>query len=247
MHEYPLCIPPNVRHIKRAYAGPLGRALLHIAFSDEIGHFEYCNQVNSSGQCMIAGVNDPGGVDGDDAFCFSAASSTRIGISGCTGADVDFDGVPYQHTWPGSLKDRDQDVRFNPRSVLFTSPLFRPNGRDEEQESQLRNYSRVGFETDLPLIENTCNPITGAGCVNPPTGANSYPIYSTHGGDSGCVWQLGGPFIPGTTNTFGGTLTAEYGSLLPLVYPGVDRSPASTTSGKYYLIILCEAKLHREE
>jgi hypothetical protein len=146
----------------------------NIAFSDEIGHFEYCNQVNSSGQCMIAGVNDPGGVDSDDVFCFSAASSTRIGISGCLGADEDFDGVPYQHTWPGSLQDRSQDVRFNPRSVLFTSPLFTPTARGEHE---LENYSRVAFETDLPLIEdpavspnNNCNGSTGAGCVNPPRG-----------------------------------------------------------------------------
>ena len=30
---------------------------------------------------------------------------------------------------------------------------------------------------------------------------------------------MGGPFIPGTTNTFGGTSAAEYGSLLHLTYP----------------------------
>jgi hypothetical protein len=194
----------------------------NIAFSDEIGHFEYCNQVNSSGQCMIAGINDPNGVDADDVGCFSATSSTRIAIAGCTGTDDDFDGVPYQHTWPGSIRDRNQDVRFNPRSVLFTSPLFTPVSAG----GTLSNYSRVAFETDLPRIEdpgvssnNNCNRSTGAGCVNPPNGANFYPIYSTHGGDLSCVWQLGGPYVPGTKNTFGGTSTAEYGSLLQLVYP----------------------------
>lgn len=203
----------------------------NIAFSDEIGHFEYCNQVNSFGNCVMAGVNDPNGVDSDDFPCFSAASSTRIGIAGCVGADIDFDGVPYQFTWPGYLQDRSRDARFNPRPVLFTSPLFRPDGRAEEQ---LRNYSRVAFETDLPNIEdpsfspnNNCNLSTGSGCVNPPNGANFYPIYSTSDGDrdrdddDSCVWQLGGPFIPGTKNTFGGTSTAEYGSLLQLVYPVV--------------------------
>jgi len=31
---------------------------------------------------------------------------------------------------------------------------------------------------------------------------------------------LGGANIPGTTQTFGGNSTAEFGPLLPLVYPG---------------------------
>jgi hypothetical protein len=193
----------------------------NIAFSDEIGHFEYvCSQVNSTGSNCFA-------VDADDDNCFLALVRGVSRLLGCTDADRDFDGVPYQHTWPGSVQDRSQDVGFHPRSVLFTSPLFRPDGRDEE----LRNYNRVAFETNLPNIEASCNVSTGAGCVNPPTGANFYPIYSTRGGenrdgetrddDSNCVWQLGGPFIPGTKNTFGGTSTAEYGSLLQLVFPGV--------------------------
>lgn len=107
-------------------------------------------------------------------------------------------------------------------SVLFTSPLFTPDGRG----GKLSNYSRVAFETDLPAIEdptfssnNNCDGITGNGCVDPPHGANFYPIYSTRrggedqddaaGNDEGsCVWQLGGPYIFGTKNTFGGTSTA---------------------------------------
>ncbi|MGH6811237.1 MAG: hypothetical protein ACREDM_02480 [Methylocella sp.] len=229
----------------------------NIAFSDEIGHFEYCNQVNSSGVCVMAGVNDPTGVDPDDVPCFSAASSTRSGIAGCTGADIDFDGVPYQHTWPGSIRDRSQDMRFNPRPVLFTSPLLSPDGRAEEHEDELRNYSRVAFETNLPRIEvqnfssnDNCNVNTGAGCVNPPIGANFYPIYSTRGGkgdrddgDRSCVWQLGGPFIPGTKNTFSGTSTAEYGSLLPLVFP--NGGVAITVFNYFWQVLTnnpCEAK-----
>jgi hypothetical protein len=100
----------------------------NIAFSDEIGHFEYCNRVDSNGNCTQAGVNDPSGIDGGDTLCFPATNSTRIGISGCTDTDDDFDGVSYQLAWPGSLQNRSQDVRFNPRSVQFTSPLFMPAG-----------------------------------------------------------------------------------------------------------------------
>ena len=215
----------------------------NIAFSDEIGHFEYCNQVDTSGNCAKAGANDPNGLDADDVGCFPPTSSTRIGIAGCLGADSDFDGVPYQHTWPGSLQDRSQDVRFNPRSVLFTSPLFAPVGGG----GKLSNYSRVAFETDLPAIEGSCNVITGAGCVNPPNGA-FYPIYSTHGGDSGCVWQLGGPFIPGTKNTFGGTSTAEYGSLLQLFFASAGGAEFFYQDFRQVLSNNpCEAKLHREE
>ena len=38
-------------------------------------------------------------------------------------------------------------------------------------------------------------------------------------GGGSCVWQLGGPFIKGTTNNFGGSSAAEFGPLLPLAYP----------------------------
>jgi hypothetical protein len=194
---------------------------------------------------MTAGVNDPSGVDADDFPCFSATSSTRIRIAGCTGTDGDFDGVPYQHIWPGSLKDRSQDVRFKPRSVLFTSPLFTPTARGEHE---LENYSRVAFETDLPAIETGCDVNTGIGCVNPPNGANFYPIYSTHGGDDGCVWQLGGPFIPGTKNNFGGTSTAEYGSLLQTVRPGVGGPVFHFDDFRQVLSQNpCRAELDREE
>src|SRR5438309_5494584 len=60
----------------------------------------------------------------------------------------------------------------------------------------------------------------GPGCVNPPTGASFYPIYTAGtAADGSCVWQLGGIYIPGTTNTFGGTSTSEYGPILQLFYP----------------------------
>jgi hypothetical protein len=63
--------------------------------------------------------------------------------------------------------------------------------------------------------------------VNPPKGADFYPIFTTarsEGGDeedARCIWRLGGPLLPQTTNTFGGTSAAEYGPLLQLAYPDV--------------------------
>jgi hypothetical protein len=61
--------------------------------------------------------------------------------------------------------------------------------------------------------------------VNPPVGATFYPFFSTTSVNGQCQWQLGGPFIPGTTNTFGGTSAAEFGPLLSLFYPAANGSP----------------------
>jgi hypothetical protein len=197
----------------------------NIAFSDEIGHFEYCSVVNPDGTCA-EGVYDPGGPDDDDVGCFGPEDSLRIQIGGCIGTDNDFDGVSYQPNWPGSLTNPGRDRRLHPRSVLFSSPTF--NGG--------RNYSRVAFEADLPRIEaadfgGNCDRSTGANCVNPPPGANFYPIFTTRNShDVGCLWQLGGTHIPGTETTFGGTSTAEFGPLLFLDDPGPGFTPIHRTN-----------------
>ena len=188
----------------------------NVAFSDEIGHFEYCTTVEVEGGPCTS--NNEGSLDGDDNGCFSAAFSLFVPIGGCIATDNDFDGVSYQKVWPGTDPNRGQDTKYHPSSILFTSPLF--NGT--------QNYERVAFEADLPRIEaadfgGNCNRFTGANCVNPPPGANFYPIYST-GTDNGtpsghCVWQFGGTELKGTTNTFGGNSTAEFGPLLFSFYP----------------------------
>ncbi len=208
----------------------------NVAFSDETGHFEYCNAVSSEGgSCTQDGVHDLdatlSGRD-DDTYCFDAAASSRIPIVGCfniPSGDADFDGVPYQNTWPGTLTNPKLDGSVHAQPARFTSPLFK------NSQGNTLNYSRVAFETNLPRIEtdtnppcqrhisNPADPSPGTGCVNPPVGASFYPIYTTtqmrNGGN--CIWQLGGANIPGTSNTFGGTSTAEYGPLLALAYPAV--------------------------
>jgi hypothetical protein len=195
----------------------------NVAFSDEIGHFEYCNAVSAEGGDCTS--NSEPALDGDDTGCFSAAVSLLVPIGGCIATDNDFDGVSYQPVWPGADPNRGQDRKYHPSSILFTSPLFGAS----------QNYSRVAFEADLPRIEaadfgGICNRFTGANCVNPPPGANFYPIYTT--GDpkksdsaskqltaGSCVWQLGGVNLKGTTNTFGGNSAAEFGPLLFTFYP----------------------------
>jgi len=185
----------------------------NVAMSDEIGHFEYCNAVTEEGGGCAQGDSDA-----DDVGCFSPASSLRIQIGGCLGTDGDFDGVPYQKVWAGSTNPG-QDAQFHPEAFQFSSPRF----------NFVRRYERIAFEADLPRIEAAdtidpslpaCNRTTGANCVNPPPNANFYPIFTTRNTALGCQWQLGGANIPGTTQTFGGTSTAEFGPLLPLTYPG---------------------------
>jgi hypothetical protein len=211
----------------------------NIAFSDEIGHYEYCNKVDTtagnfstdafgdvfSADCVVDGVHDLNTnnnlVGDDDVNCTDSTNNTAgfVPNIGCTGTDTDFDGVPYQLVWPGTNRDARIDRALHPTPVTIASPLF------TDREDQGRNYSRVAFEANLPRIEaadfgGNCNRTTGAGCTNPPPNANFYPIYSTQEDERGCRWSLGGPFIPGTVNAFGGNSVTEYGALFALVFPG---------------------------
>jgi hypothetical protein len=84
----------------------------NVAYSDEIGHFEYCNTVTAEGgRCTSNGESN---IDGDDAGCFSAAFSLFVPIGGCIATDNDFDGTSYQRVWPGTNPNRGQDTKFHP-------------------------------------------------------------------------------------------------------------------------------------
>jgi hypothetical protein len=208
----------------------------NVAFSDEIGHFEYCNAVNSfGGSCAASSYPDATDStrDSDDRACFpypvvNPAGATIGSLTGCLFSDGDFDGPEYQNgAWPGTTGAVASNVS---TPIRFSSPLFTGPGA-----SGLHNYQQMAFETDLPRIEGTdsspnnncqrhvsnpADPSPGSGCVNPPVGASFYPIYTTTTASNGsCIWQEGGASIPGTTNTFGGTSTAEYGGLLLSNYP----------------------------
>ena len=197
----------------------------NVAFSDEIGHFEYCAATGSEGgTCTTPGPEDPT-VDADDVGCYSAASSTRVRIGGCLGSDGDFDGPPYQRVWPGSTTPGN-DALLHPQSILFSSPRF--NG--------FHQFQRMSFEADLPRIEaadsidprfRPCDRNTGANCVNPPPGAQFYPLFTTRRTALGYAWQFGGANIPGTRETFGGNSTTEFGPLLTLTYPGRGNTPVT--------------------
>jgi len=198
----------------------------NVAFSDEIGHFEYCSSVDGGpgGTCADDPNDPPEGDFGDDSYCFLPGEFPMgVPVGGCLGTDDDFDGVSYQRVWPGTFSSRSADAKLHPQPVEFTSPLFFTG-------VGLEDYSRIAFEADLPRIEFAtdppCDRNTGEHCVNPPVGANFYPYYTTATNDQGtCVWHQGGGKIPGTTNNFGGSSTKEYGPLLLSVYPGPGFRP----------------------
>ena len=199
----------------------------NIAFSDEIGHFEFCNAIDGEGgNCTVPGVDDAK-LDDDDTFCFTSLFSPLIkNLTGCIGTEFDFDGTPYKATWPGSIPNPTAaQLDRLPGPIRFSSPLFIGDGGDGgDGGNELQNFDRVAFEADLPGIEfatsPACHTRTGVNCVNPPKGAAFYPIFTTVKASEGtCSWQLGGAHIPGTVNNFGGTSASEFGTApLPLVY-----------------------------
>lgn len=217
---------PYAFHPEYNTANPRGNTwsahTYNVAMSDEIGHFENCLALNATtGNCTKPGGLDPK-LDGDDTGCVPAADSTKVHINGCFASDSDWDGQSYRLDWPGTNPNVAKDQALHPQPVLFTSPQTRGH-----------NYSTIAFETDLPRIEAAdaqanppfCDRTTGANCVNPPMGAQFYPIFSTTMRHGTCVWQEGGKFLPNTTNDFGGSSTAEFGPLLKTLYPEPGFTP----------------------
>jgi hypothetical protein len=216
---------PYAFHPEYNTANPRGNTwsahTYNVAYSDEIGHFEHCLQLNADFNCAQAGSDDPGGLDDDDAFCVPGSDSLVVHINGCFASDDDYDGPSYQNDWPGTSRDPKQDQRVHPEPVMFTSPTTK-HGHD---------YPTIAFEADLPRIEapdsgGICDRSTGANCTNPPPGAAFYPFFTTTMDHGGCLWQEGGNFLPHTANHYGGSSAAEFGPLLLTVYP----IPGGTTS-----------------
>ena len=105
---------PYAFHPMYSTSGPNTRVLwaahsYNVAYSDEIGHFEYCNSVTNF---VCTGQPNPtdSSQDDDDVPCFTLpvlsnpdGSTVVPSFSGCVGGDDDFDGPEYQTgTWPGS-------------------------------------------------------------------------------------------------------------------------------------------------
>jgi hypothetical protein len=187
----------------------------NVAFSDEIGHFDFCvaGLARNKGVCHgLEGM--PGDVeraDIDDNYCFKASASTLVPVQGCLDTNAPgFDGMSYQNVWP------DGNLTLHPTPIQFTSPLTGANYDT--------NYDSSVFEADLPRIEapdlgGSCNRTTGEGCTKPPptddgAPATFYPFYSTTTGP--CRWIFGND-VPGlTANDFG--KIDQYGDLFQSTY-----------------------------
>ena len=203
----------------------------NVAFSDEIGHFEYCDAIDAGRRVHQAGRRRTPTVDEDDQVCLDGADfDALIPINGCLLDDGDFDGASYQRDWPGRFRNPFLDRKLHPTPVRFTVPTS--GGQALEQ---------MAFETDLPRIERgepgnpppQCDAITGANCVNPPPGAQFYPIYTATRvrGRACCSRAARSSRAP--SNTFGGNSKSEYGDLLFVDYAlrGIHGStPARRTS-----------------
>ncbi len=187
----------------------------NIAFSDEIGHFDFCTHINAdsptascNGQEGVPG--DQENADGDDNFCFPAAESLRYPATGCTDSNAPgFDGVSYhQSYWPNASSLSSPST--TPTPIDFSAPMT--------GAGYTTSYSQFAFETDLPRIEaadlgGSCirfGPNKGQGCTNPPPtddgNAAFYPYYTRL---NNCDFVEGGNF--GTGNNFGGSSAAEFG------------------------------------
>jgi hypothetical protein len=138
-------------------------------------------------------------------------------VTGCTYTnDPGFDGASYQRLWPNG------NTKIHPTPFQFTSPLTGTNYN--------KQYSQVGFEADLPAIEQGCNPTTGVGCTLIPTTdegqpAVFYPFYSTTKVAGTCYWQFGND-IPGEISNFG--QNGQYGTLLQQSYTQPGGSSAES-------------------
>jgi hypothetical protein len=187
----------------------------NIAFDEEIGHFDYCSNVNTTtfGCAGLEGApGDQEPTDADDAGCFPASASLLVQVSGCEGTNAPgFDGTSYLADWP------DGNTFLHPTPTLFSSPRTGP--------FNFFNYSGTALESDTPRIEaadfgGICDRTTGTGCtIVPPTDdgvpATFYPFYSITGFRhfSGCQWFIGNVVPRLTANDFGGV--SQYGTLFP--------------------------------
>jgi hypothetical protein len=221
---------PYSFHPMYSTSGPSTRVLwaahgYNVAFSDEIGHFDFCTAINANtGNCSgQEGIpSDLEAADADDGACFGAAQSLLYPSTGCEGQNVPgFDGVGYQQGyWPDSTSLAGPSTV--PSPIRFSAPLTGSAFRQP--------YSQLAFETDLPRNEATdlggqCQrflnlPNPGQNCVNPPTtddgtAAPFYPYFTQLPGPS-CDFVEGANFATG--NSFGGNSTAEFGPLLALTY-----------------------------
>ena len=198
----------------------------NVAASDEIGHFENCWRSTQMATARTPAATTPT-LDQDDTFCLPAADSTLVPIDGCFVRRRGLRRAVLPLDWPGT----------NPNPFIDQTAAPDADGvhqRDHQQRHD--DYSTIAFEADLPRIEAEdsqfnppfCDRTTGANCVNPPAGAQFYPLL--HDGDAqhgGCVWQQGGHAHPRDDEQLRGEL---HDGVRAAAADGVSPEPGSRRS-----------------
>jgi hypothetical protein len=220
-----------------SHANQGGWAVANLNVAYEVGHFTPCTSLTQPFQIPVGSYNDtawnlctspyedttapdtPTSAEPGDGPCFPAGdthgplNSAPDLLTGCTGADLDYDGTSYWRDWPDST----QPNRF-PSPLLISPP------------STVRGalYPQVQFLTDNPATNSACSPSSIAACVVPPPQAPGafYPYWTlasvAHA--SGCAWEFG-QMTNG--NSFGGD--QQYGQptvLSQIINLGImDESP----------------------
>ena len=121
----------------------------NVAFSDEIGHFDFCTKIDvNTGSCSglegVPGDQEP--ADGDDNACFGAAQSLALPVTGCLDTNAGFDGPSYQPVWP------DGDTVHHPTAVLFSSPR---TGAGSTLPNTISDFGRNNQVGDLLALTYT--------------------------------------------------------------------------------------------
>jgi hypothetical protein len=196
-----------------------GWAAANINVAYEVGHFIPCTALTSSAPVLVGTYKDPSwnfchgpyenaappdgtksSAEVNDFPCFKAGdthgplNSAPDLVTGCTGADLDYDGTSYWADWPDSV-----------RPGMFPSPLtIQP-----PTTAGGARYSQMQFLTDNPATNTQCNPAQPAGCVVPPAQAPGkfYPYWTQARVNGACVWEFG---QMRNGNTFGGD--KQYGT-----------------------------------
>lgn len=186
---------------KKVNQGGWAAANINVAY--EVGHFTPCTTLDKFAPVLLGNYDDPswkfcrgpyenaGPPDGskpsgepNDAPCYKAGdthgpiSSAPDLVTGCTGADLDYDGTSYWNDWPHSLTPGRA-----PSALTIQEPTT-VNGA---------GYARMQFLTDNPATNNRCSTAHPAGCVVPPPQApgHFYPYWTQAKLNSACVWEFG--------------------------------------------------------
>ncbi|MBV9822935.1 MAG: hypothetical protein JO144_11910 [Actinobacteria bacterium] len=209
-----------------------GWAAANINVAYEIGHFTPCTSLHGFAPVPVGSYHDPswkfcrgpyedaGPPDGskpsgepNDAPCFKAGDthgplrSAPDLVTGCTGADLDYDGTSYWSDWPDSL-----------------TPGMAPSALTIRQPTTVNGtrYAQMQFLTDNPATNNRCSTAHPAGCVVPPPQAPGefYPYWTQATVNDACVWEFGQLH---NGNTFGGD--KQYGTFTTALGLAEDAGP----------------------